>query len=282
LTRPSRLRSRACALAPALAALLAAGIAGGCGTGGVDRSSNVSNGKQLFVAKCGFCHTLADAGTTGTIGPNLDDAFASGRQQGFSEETVRQIVREQISFASPPAGEKPCPGAPKPGEKCFPTMPQNLVKGADAEAVAAYVSSVAGVPVGASTSSAAPAPPPPPPPPATTRTSTGQTTTSAAPSGGNAANGKSLYSSLGCTSCHSLDGSKGVGPSFKGLYGSQVKLTTGKTVMADPAYLLQSIQDPDALIVQGFQPGIMSGVIKPHQVSTADANDLIAFIKTLK
>ena len=51
---------------------------------------------------------------------------------------------------------------------------------------------------------------------------------------------------------------------------------------ADPAYLLQSIEDPDALIVQGFKPGTMSAVIKPHQVSTSDANDLIAFIKSLK
>src|SRR5207302_2377466 len=104
LIRPSRLRNRARALAPALAALLAAGVAGGCGTGGVDRSSNVSNGKQLFTAKCGGCHTLADAGTTGTIGPNLDDAFASDRQQGFSEGTIRQVVRDQIAFASPAVG----------------------------------------------------------------------------------------------------------------------------------------------------------------------------------
>ncbi len=256
-----------------LAALLAAAVAGGCGTGGIDRSSNVSNGKQLFVAKCGFCHTLADAGTTGTIGPNLDNAFASGRQQGFSESTIRQVVRDQIHLASPAAGNSK-----------FPVMPQNLVTGANADAVAAYVSSVAGLPVGATTSAAAPPPPtpPPPPPPATTQASTAKTTTSAAPSGGNAANGKSLYSSLGCATCHSLDGSKGVGPSFKGLYGSQVKLTNGKTVTANPAYLMQSIEDPDALIVQGFQPGVMSGVIKPHQISLSDANDLIAFIKSLK
>lgn len=272
MIRPSRLRSRVRALAPALAALLAAGVAGGCGTGGVDRSSNVSNGKQLFVAKCGACHTLSDAGTTGTVGPNLDDAFASDRKQGFDESTIRQVVRDQIHLASPAAGNTK-----------FPVMPQNLVTGANADAVAAYVASVAGLPVGATTSAAAPPPPPPPPPPAaSTQASTAKTTTSAAPSAGNAAHGKQLYSSLGCATCHSIDGSKKVGPTFKGLYGSQVKLTTGKTVTADPAYLLQSIQDPDALIVQGYQPGIMTSVIKPHQVSTADANDLIAYIKSLK
>jgi cytochrome c2 len=237
----------------------------------VDKSTAVSNGKQLFVAKCGACHTLADAGTTGTIGPNLDNAFAYDRQQGFSESTIRQVVRDQIHLASPAAGNTK-----------FPVMPQNLYTGANADAVAAYVSSVAGVPVGATTSSAAPPPPAPPPPPPPATTSTTTTSTTAAPSAGNAANGKALYSSLGCTTCHSIDGSKKIGPTFKGLYGSQVKLTNGKTVTATPAYLLQSIQNPNALIVQGYQPGIMSGVIKPGSVSTADANDLIAFIKTLK
>jgi cytochrome c oxidase subunit 2 len=73
-----------------------------------------------------------------------------------------------------------------------------------------------------------------------------------------------------------------VGPTFKGLYGSQVKLTNGKRVTADPAYLLQSIEDPDALIVQGYQPGVMSSVIKPRSVSQSDANDLVAYIKSLK
>jgi mono/diheme cytochrome c family protein len=274
LTRPSRLHRRGHALTPALAVLIAAGIAAGCGTGGVDRNSNASNGKQLFVSRCGSCHTLADAGTLGKVGPNLDDAFASDRKQGFSESTVRQVVRDQIHFPSPAAGNSD-----------FPVMPPNLVTGTDADSVAAYVASVAGVPSGGtSTSSAAPPPPSPPPPPTTTsqQTSTAQTTTSAQPPGGNAGNGKRFYASLGCSGCHTLDGSKGTGPTFKGLYGSQVQLTTGKSVAADPAYLLQSIEDPDALIVQGYQPGIMSGVIKPHQVSTADANDLVAYIKTLK
>jgi cytochrome c2 len=275
LTPPSRLRSRAGTLAPALAALLVAGLAGGCGTGGVDRSTgNTQVGKTIFVAKCGVCHTLADAGTTGKVGPNLDDAFMSDRQQGFSESTIRQVVRDQIRLASPGAGNT-----------SFPVMPQNLVTGANADAVAAYVASVAGVPVSATSTTSAvpvapPAPPPPapPPPPATTS----KTTTSAKPSAGNAAHGKALYSSLGCSTCHSLTGAKGIGPSFKGLYGSMVKLTNGKTVTASPAYLIQSIEDPNALIVQGFKPGVMAAVIKPHAVSLADANDLVAFIKTLK
>jgi cytochrome c2 len=112
----------------------------------------------------------------------------------------------------------------------------------------------------------------------TQATVTGTTATTAV---GNAANGKALSTSLGCSSCHSIDGSSGVGPTWKGLYGSQVQLANGQTVTADDAYLIQSIEDPDKDIVQGFQPGIMSGVIKPGQVSRSDAQDLVAFIKTL-
>jgi cytochrome c2 len=259
LTRASRLHSRL-----ALSAALAVGVVvlSGCGTGGVDSSSNTTGGKELFVKNCGSCHTLADAGTTGKIGPDLDAAFGPSRAQGFSVSTIRQIVRDQIHLPSPPAGVKN-----------FPTMPADLVKGSDADAVAAYVASVAGTGATPTPSTTTTAPPPPPPP---------TTTTGPTPSGGNAAKGKSLYASLGCKSCHSIDGSKGIGPTFKGLFGSKVKLTNGQTVTADMAYLIQSIEDPDKQIVQGFAPGIMSATIKPHSVAMADAQDLAAYIKTLR
>jgi cytochrome c551/c552 len=110
----------------------------------------------------------------------------------------------------------------------------------------------------------------------------GGTTTSAAPAAGDAANGKALYTSLGCVGCHSLDGSKGTGPTFKGLAGSKVQLTNGQSTTADVAYLTKSIEDPDAEVVQGYGPGIMSAVIKPHAVSQADAADLVAFIQQQK
>jgi cytochrome c2 len=115
---------------------------------------------------------------------------------------------------------------------------------------------------------------------ATQPATTGATTT-AAPAG-DATKGKALYTSLGCVGCHSLDGSKGTGPTFKGLAGSKVQLTNGQSVTADDAYLTKSIDDPDAEIVQGFTPGIMSAVIKPGSVSQADTADLVAYIQTLK
>jgi cytochrome c oxidase subunit 2 len=102
-----------------------------------------------------------------------------------------------------------------------------------------------------------------------------------ATSGGAAAQGKALYASKGCQACHSIDGSARTGPTWKGLAGSSVKLTTGKTVKADDAYLLTSIEDPDKQIVSGFQPGVMSATIKKGSISTADAKALVAYIKTL-
>ena len=117
----------------ALLALATALLAAGCGTGGISTSGDRDQGKKLFLAKCAGCHTLGDAGSHGNQGPNLDDAFGPSRKQGFKEETIQQVVKQQIELAGPP-------------------MPANLVEGADADAVAAYVASVAGKPVAAKTS----------------------------------------------------------------------------------------------------------------------------------
>ena len=114
----------------ALLALATALLAAGCGTGGISKAGDTSKGKDLFLAKCSGCHTLADAGSHGSQGPNLDDAFSASRRQGFKQVTIEQVVRDQIELAVPP-------------------MPQNLVKGTDADAVASYVAMVAGKPVAA-------------------------------------------------------------------------------------------------------------------------------------
>jgi cytochrome c2 len=218
-------------------------LAAGCGTGGIVKGGDPTKGGALFAQKCGSCHTLSTAQTKGTVGPNLDDAFSSDRQQGYKLSTIEQIVRDQIELANPP-------------------MPKNLYTGADADSVAAYVAACAGVqnPGSSCKVSAAAGPPLP----------------------GLAGKGQKLYASLGCQGCHTTDGSKSTGPSFKGLFGRQTKLKTGQTVTANMAYLLDSIRDPDKQIVSGYQPGIMSSAIKPGSVSVADAKSLIAFIKTLK
>ncbi len=225
-------------------------LSAACGSSetGIAKGGDITQGKQLFVANCGQCHQLADAGTNGTIGPNLDGAFAGPRAQHFKESTIKQVVYDQIYHPAPSG-----------------LMPAKIVTGADAASVSAYVASVAG------TGSAREGAPP----------------TLKAPAGGGggagvSATGGKLYESLGCTGCHSLTGAKGVGPTFKGLYGSQVQLSNGQTVTANDAYLLESILDPDKQIVKGFPKGVMSGTIRPGSVSEANAKALIAFIKSKK
>jgi mono/diheme cytochrome c family protein len=73
-------------------------VLAGCGTGGYSTEGNQTVGRDLFIRSCGGCHTLADAGTSGTIGPNLDDAFAQARADGMPDDTFIQVVREQIFF----------------------------------------------------------------------------------------------------------------------------------------------------------------------------------------
>jgi len=105
-------------------------VASGCGTA----SSDPARGRTLFVAKCGVCHTLAQAGTTAEIGPDLDDAFASAREIGEDSDTVEGIVKAQVEFPRPSNGNPAV------------SMPRDIVTGQDLDDVAAYVGEYAGVP----------------------------------------------------------------------------------------------------------------------------------------
>jgi mono/diheme cytochrome c family protein len=98
--------------------------------------TNASKGKALFIANCAACHTLADAKTTGIIGPNLDNAFRYDKLQGFQESTIRDVVRGQIAYATSNPGTS-FDGALVQG------MPDNIVRGQDARDIAVYVSECA-------------------------------------------------------------------------------------------------------------------------------------------
>ena len=115
----------------ALAALLAlvAGLSG-CGT----TSADTARGRTLFRLKCGVCHTLAQAGTTAQVGPNLDDAFASARENGNDSETIEGVVKAQVEYPRPNNGNPAV------------SMPPDIVSGQDLDDVAAYVGEWAGVP----------------------------------------------------------------------------------------------------------------------------------------
>ncbi len=90
------------------------------------------------------------------------------------------------------------------------------------------------------------------------------------------AQGRLLARERGCVACHSVDGSAGVGPSWKGLYRRREPLEGGQSVLADEAYLREAIQAPKARIVRGFAP------IMPEQAfGEADLAALVAYIESL-
>jgi len=105
----------------AVAALLLSAISlSACGAA---KEADEANGKELFVTNCGSCHAMTDAGTKGTIGPDLDDAFQS-RHEGFKASTFQGVVRYWIA---------------NPDPLNEPAMPKDILTGQDAEDVAKYV-----------------------------------------------------------------------------------------------------------------------------------------------
>ncbi|MGH8383137.1 c-type cytochrome [Pseudomonas sp.] len=90
-----------------------------------------------------------------------------------------------------------------------------------------------------------------------------------------AAQGQRLAESLGCLACHSVDGSKGVGPSWQGLYGTTVTFADGTSIKADEGYIKDSVLNPGAKIVKGY-PAVMPAFAP----SDKELNALIAFIKS--
>lgn len=141
--RPVVLVAVACAGALTLSA---------CGTGGYSDGGSQGAGKQNFINRCGGCHVLADAGTSGAVGPNLDDAFAQAREAGMTTETFTQVVAQQIRFPIEQTSTG-APGMPGPdgltgtlpscddvddGSFCVDDQDQAI------DDVAAYVGAVAG------------------------------------------------------------------------------------------------------------------------------------------
>jgi cytochrome c6 len=163
----------------------------GCGTtggseAGIPEGVDLANGKALFIngkdgkPACGSCHTLADAGTKGTVGPNLDDAFGYDRKQGFDESSFYDVTHSQIELAAPP-------------------MPDNLVTGRDAVDVAAYVAAVAGAQI------------------AGVQAPQIRVTAQAGGGATESTDGKTIFQTAGCASCHTLKdaGASGtVGPNL--------------------------------------------------------------------
>jgi len=94
--------------------------------------------------------------------------------------------------------------------------------------------------------------------------------------------GRRIMQSIGCFACHSIDGSKLVGPTFKGLYGSEHTVITGgskRQVVADDEYIRRSIYDPNDDLVEGFGRGLMLSY--RGQLSEDDITLIIEYLKTV-
>ena len=101
--------------------------------------------------------------------------------------------------------------------------------------------------------------------------------TDSSSSGTGAASGQELSVSKGCIACHSIDGTAIIGPTWKGLYGSQESLEDGSSVTVDDAYIKESILNPTIKITKGYQP-----LMPVLPVTDEEITALTDYIKSLK
>jgi cytochrome c2 len=191
-------------------------------------NADLAKGRDLFISNCGTCHSLKEAATTNTTGPNLDAAFADARASGMDRDTFEGVVAAQIA-------------EPRETDPSNPTyMPADLVTGQDADDVAAYVASVAGVP-GIEPPTAAGGP------------------------------GGQVFAANGCAACHTLavaESTGQVGPNLDDVLPGQ-----------SLSKVHQDIVDPSAQIAAGFQDGIMPQNYE-SQIPAPDLDKLVNFLAT--
>ena len=91
--------------------------------------------------------------------------------------------------------------------------------------------------------------------------------------------GKSLVGAKGCVACHTAEGSRLVGPSFKGIFGKEEKLSDGTNVKVDENYIRESIESPQAKIVEGYPPSMPTykGLVTDEEIVA-----IMEYIKSLK
>lgn len=222
-----------------------------------------ARGKELYTSKgCSVCHTLDG---TRLVGPSLKDLYRS-RVKVTTSGKEREIVadEEYIRRSEFDPNADIVAGYP-------PVMPSSkgLLSEDDVKAVIEFLKTLsAKAPKAAEGERPAVAEKAPEKPPAGGSDLVGK--------------GRELYTSKGCSACHSIDGTKIVGPTWKGLYGSRVKVMTGgkeRDVVADDEYIRRSEIDPNADLVVGY-PAIMpssKGVVSDEEIKA-----IIEYIKTLR
>jgi cytochrome c oxidase subunit 2 len=210
-------------------------------------------GKEIYAGKCIACHSLDG---TPRVGPSWLKLF--GRKGELADGSTyvadENYIRESI--LNPAA--KVVKGYPPQGMPSF----QGQVSDDDITGVIEFIKTLDG-----STKVEVSAPTP---------------KKSAAAAGATPAErGKALINDAGnlCATCHSIDGSKIVGPSFKGLWGRKEKMSDGTEVTVDADYIKESIYKPQAKIVEGYGP-VMPAMYE-GKLSEQDVNDIIEYLKTL-
>jgi mono/diheme cytochrome c family protein len=211
-------------------------LLGGCSV--KHPTANVVQGKVLFTQKCGSCHTLAHANTSGTTGPNLDDMFVQPRADGVNSSAIQGLVDYWIRYPNTQG-----------------VMPAMLYHGQNAQDVAAYVAAVAGRP----------------------GKDTGALAAAGGVTGTTPAAGKQVFVGVGgCGSCHTLAdaGTSGVtGPNLdKDLRANcataQSEQVRGKT-LAD--CIKTAIIKPYAYLPAGYKAGVMPSTfgtsLKPNEIT---------------
>jgi mono/diheme cytochrome c family protein len=230
-------------VAPVFCAIAVVAL-GGCAV--KHPTADVVQGKILFVEKCGACHTLSHANTTGVIGPNLDDAFRQDRFDGYKSASIEGLVDYWIRYPN-------TQGA----------MPAMLYKGQQAQDVAAYVGAVAARP----------------------GVDTGALAAAGGVTGTSPAAGKQVFTGVGgCGSCHTLAaaGTTGiVGPNLDTRLRPDCALPASKRIRGVTLQkcIETAITDPYAYIPIGYQAGVMPSNFA-KTLTKSEIAALVNFIST--
>jgi hypothetical protein len=218
-------------------------------SGNGQKSDQIARGRKLFQVgsypSCGFCHGMQSAAMTSPFADDLDEAVVEdmkGKSMQAVEKWALDAIKNAASFD------------PHDAARC---MPKLLFTGKSAQAVAVFIATCAGH---ATRPGCAPVP-------AYHRA---------------AARGFDDLQNLGCSSCHYANLTIAIARPLDGLYGTRVELANGKTVVANEAYLVESIRHPDAETVRGFPYGYMASRFRPGNVSAARARDIAAWLRLLK
>jgi mono/diheme cytochrome c family protein len=243
--RPSRMVKPLGRIATFITGALIAVSLGGCAV--KHETANLVTGKQLFATNCGACHTLSHANTTGDVGPNLDDAFRQDRADGVKSTSIEGLVDYWIQYPNTQG-----------------RMPSMLVKGQDAQDVAAYVAAVAAQP-GQDTGALATAI---------------QAKVEPTP-----AVGKTIFTGVGgCGSCHTLAaaGTTGtVGPNLDQRLKSDCASPQSQQIRGATLdkCIETAITKPYAYIPSGYSSGIMPDTFG-KTLSPSQIQALVAFLST--